>query len=516
MRTAIKVGFAIGVVLLLFSGARSGLASPPDAMPSPTSDAGVPNLVLKWKADLGIDPNANIVSNGAFAEITPVIANGLIYVTMSNSSLAAIDAETGQLRWRFDSGLKAIVDTTPAIISDMVVFGVVVEVDIGPREEDYTLVGYLVAVDARTGQERWRFVSESAYLSAPAASNGLIYFGGTPYVGRTYGPNDRPNDFLYALNARGQLQWKMALPDESVYRDLGQPIIEGRTLYLLDKATDSGDPNRDFVYAIDTMTGRQEWKREVCSHDEYGDPQGVVVAEGIVYATCTNELYALDSKSGRLNWSYRLPDPIRKVATPAPTPAATPIRHPLPTDVYIPSHRIRTLPAIFNGAVIFGINVETDTFVGSSEVYGELDFYLLALDAHNGKEMWRYKTDDEVTRQPVAEKGIVYFDTFTSYIDPVYSDTSSIYALQPGTQTILWAFKPDAPLAGNSTLSDGVLYISDYDGRLYALLTSQIGMPTAGNPGSGWGYVGVLAVLSLCIGTIIRRSTRKQSSTHAR
>ena len=110
-------------------------------------------------------------------EATPVVVDGRMYVTGSWSIVYALDAATGKELWRYDP--KVPKSWAQYACCDVVNRGVAVWEDsvfVG------TLDGYLVALDAATGKERWRTDTidrQPPYTitGAPRVVNGLVFIG---------------------------------------------------------------------------------------------------------------------------------------------------------------------------------------------------------------------------------------------------------------------------------------------------------------------------------------------------
>jgi PQQ-dependent dehydrogenase (methanol/ethanol family) len=105
-------------------------------------DANVANLGLAWYFD--IDTNRSV-------EATPLVADGVMYVSEPWSIVHALDARTGELKWTYDPqtprswGAYACCDVPNrgvALWNDKVFVA--------------TFDGYLIAIDAQTGEEVWR------------------------------------------------------------------------------------------------------------------------------------------------------------------------------------------------------------------------------------------------------------------------------------------------------------------------------------------------------------------------
>jgi quinohemoprotein ethanol dehydrogenase len=101
----------------------------------------VAELGLAWAFDFG-------VSRGI--EATPIVADGVMYVTSSWNIVNALNAKTGDVIWRYDPQ----VDKSRAAVMccDIVNRGVAI---FGDKVYTGTIDGRLVAIDAKTGETAW-------------------------------------------------------------------------------------------------------------------------------------------------------------------------------------------------------------------------------------------------------------------------------------------------------------------------------------------------------------------------
>ncbi len=149
----------------------------------------------------------------------PAYADGTVFAGDTESYLHALDAATGQERWKFKSSGGGV--TTPAIENGVVYFAA----------ND----GSLHAIDARTGLELWRNTKEPKVATNLALDKGTIYFGGQ-------------NKNLYAVDAaNGQMKWVF-----KTSRECGSPVLAGGLVCF---------PTRDgVIQALDAATGAEKWK----------------------------------------------------------------------------------------------------------------------------------------------------------------------------------------------------------------------------------------------------------------
>jgi quinohemoprotein ethanol dehydrogenase len=110
-------------------------------------------------------------------EGTPVVADGVMYVTGNWSVVHALDAATGEPLWVYDPAVPraraktfccGVVNRGVALWQDLVLLG--------------TLDGFLVAIDRETGTERWRALTidpekHYAITGAPRVMDGVVVIG---------------------------------------------------------------------------------------------------------------------------------------------------------------------------------------------------------------------------------------------------------------------------------------------------------------------------------------------------
>jgi|HubBroStandDraft_6_1064221.scaffolds.fasta_scaffold52871_2 outer membrane protein assembly factor BamB len=107
---------------------------------------------------------------GDVIHASPAIADGLVYIGSWDSYFYAIDAGTGALKWRFKTGEdpdihnQVGIQSSAAVADGMVYFGC--------RDSKF------YALDARTGAQKWSFDNHGSWVvSSPAVRDGKVYFG---------------------------------------------------------------------------------------------------------------------------------------------------------------------------------------------------------------------------------------------------------------------------------------------------------------------------------------------------
>ncbi|CAM5263719.1 Outer membrane protein assembly factor BamB [Streptomyces tanashiensis] len=157
---------------------------------------------------------AVFLSPPAFAP-GPAVTGGGVYLSDHLGTVYALDATTGQDRWRIATEPRQ--STEPVLVADG-------NVHVGSGSALYTL-------DAVTGTPRWRFAAGGELVGSPVVADGRVHFGSADHV-------------LYTLDATGgQLRWKLATGGEIT----GSPVAKGGVVYACSEDR--------CVYALDAVKG---------------------------------------------------------------------------------------------------------------------------------------------------------------------------------------------------------------------------------------------------------------------
>ncbi len=156
---------------------------------------------------------------------SPVVVNNTVYTANYAGEIVAIGLADGRLKWRKAYRLdpirtERIYSSTP-VADGKVVFG--------------TVGGYVYALDAATGTERWKDRIGSYVYSTPAIAKGKVFVG--DFAGRVH---------AYALNS-GREQWTASMPGAIS----GSPVVIGDLVYV---STIKGSTS-----AFDVQNGRRIW-----------------------------------------------------------------------------------------------------------------------------------------------------------------------------------------------------------------------------------------------------------------
>jgi len=226
-----------------------------------------------WRYDLGDRAIPRVLPHPAvfawdWQGAQPLVADGIVYVGAGDGGFHAVDAASGERKWRFAASGK--IRSGAAISGNDVFFG----------SADH----FVYALDRRSGAEHWRFDTKADVDATPVIHNGKLLIGN-----RGYG--------LFAIAAdSGTELWKNYFWGSWVE---STPVVVDGTIYI-----GSSDLRR--VSAIDPADGRVIWRSDV-----YGWAWATpVVTKDKIYAGAAGgtpyELHhvasfsTLDRKTGKL------------------------------------------------------------------------------------------------------------------------------------------------------------------------------------------------------------------------
>lgn len=153
---------------------------------------------LKWKFQTG-----NVVHS------SPAIANGTLYIGSWDTYLYALDAATGKENWRFKTGddpdahNHVGIQSSPAVVDGVVYFG--------SRDS------YAYAVDAATGKQVWKFSTDGSWVNnSPVVHEGRVYFG-TSVPGIMHAVDAKTGKVVFDVNAGSPVFASMALANGMLF-----------------------------------------------------------------------------------------------------------------------------------------------------------------------------------------------------------------------------------------------------------------------------------------------------------
>ena len=204
----------------------------------------------------------------------PAVEGGLLYLVDIEGRLYALDTDDGRRAWRSAADPGALRGLgTPAVAADLVF------VVSTPVHSDAPSA--LLALDAATGEERWRFVSKDSgdVRGGPAVADDRVF------VSTTLGA-------VYGLSAhRGSVDWRF---DSDREISASSPAVADGEVIV---GTDDGG-----VHVVDAVTG--EPTRALPDQDGDGFLTSPTVADGVLYTVGTaGALHAVDLDTAQELWS---------------------------------------------------------------------------------------------------------------------------------------------------------------------------------------------------------------------
>ncbi|MDW6003206.1 outer membrane protein assembly factor BamB [Vibrio mangrovi] len=256
-----------------------------------------------WQQDLEVDDPIRLAGG---------IDTGLnqVYVGSENGVVYALDAKTGELKWKHNIGGEIL--ASPTTDGHLLIIN--------------TSNGNLTALDQTSGEEQWVISTEVPNLtlrgvSEPVALSGGVFWGTA--AGR----------LAAAITAQGQMIWQqpIGIPKGATEIDRlvdvdASPLIMGESLYTIgyngqlvdidlrsgkpiwkrtyssakDMATDGGRlflvTDEDHIVAVDARSGTELWTNNKLEHRLVTAP--VMISNYVVVGDSEGYLYWIDRSSG--------------------------------------------------------------------------------------------------------------------------------------------------------------------------------------------------------------------------
>ena len=385
-------------VLVLLSGTAASADWPMfghDPQHTGVADESVePPLELLWEFNI----NSSTASS-------PVVSGGTVYIVafrLNNSYLYALDAVTGAEKWKWKCEPTSFLFGVPSpAVHNGTVY--VYSGDGADWRDGY--VGYVYALDAATGAEKWKYrviIDVLDAVSSPVVHRGTIYLCAADYV--------------YALDATdGTEKWKTKTDGWHIG---SSPAVYGSTVYIGIRG------EKSYVCALDAATGAEKWR--CVAGRVYWYWSSPVVYESTIYICADDCVYALDAITGENEWKYRTGDNIS--SSPAVCSGTVYVGS---QDRYVYAldattgrveWKYKTGSPIYSTPVISGETV----YIRST------DGNLYALDTTTGKKKGAYRIDRHVYgfakySSPAVSENAIYINTDLGYMCALAPhDTSTI------------------------------------------------------------------------------------------
>jgi alcohol dehydrogenase (cytochrome c) len=427
-------------------------------------------------------------------ETTPIVVDGIMYVTQPPSTVIAIDAKTGNLLWEHNPKVPddvlflgfPPVNRGVAVVDDMVYVG--------------SLDAHLIALDAKSGTQRWKVkVAENrtghAITVAPLIVKDKVIIG-------ISGGEAGIRGFLDAYDTKtGQLSWRLyTIPEKGKFGNdtwSGDSWKTGGAPTWLTGSYDphlnlvcwgTGNPAPDWngdsragdnlyscsVLAINPDNGELAWHFQFTPHDvhDWDANQIPVLVDAVIDERIRKLLimanrnafyYVLDRETGeyllskpyaKQTWANNIDENGRPVVLPntEPTEEGNLVFPSLQgaTNWFSPSFSERTgyfyVPVREMGAYYFKTDVDYEPgkyFLGGGEQTLDGDQakgYIKALSVETGEEQWAFDLHSPPWAGVMATGGGLVFGG---------TNEGNFFALNDKTGDRIWDFQTGGPIRTN-------------------------------------------------------------------
>jgi alcohol dehydrogenase (cytochrome c) len=363
--------------------------------------------------------------------------DGRIYFGTHDAKLLALDARNGRKLWEtviVDYKEGYAITLAPLVVKDKVI--------VGPAGGELGVRGVIVAVDAKTGREAWRFktIPEPGEPGSETWSgDAWKYGGGCVWLTGSYDPQ---TNLTY---------WGTSNPGP----DWNPAVRPGDNLYT------------DSVLALDVDTGKLKWHFQFTPHDQWDwdAVQTPVLTDvqirganrkAILWGNRNGFYYVLDRVSGEFllgkafvkqTWAKGLDDKGRPIVIPGTGP----------------SHEgTQTYPGVQGGTNWFAPSYSPRTKLFYLTAWEDYHSTYFAWDQKPERGRWYTAGGVKAPVPPTARQRIMTRDTKDGY--------ATIRALEPATGKMVWEFPMnDMAEAGLLTTASDLLFSGNREGHFFAL-----------------------------------------------
>lgn len=298
---------------------------------------------------------------------SPHVRNGLLYIGSYDTNLYALDAGSGEFRWK--RATLGGISSSPTTWGELVIVG----------SED----GQVYAFEARKGVQKWAFRTGRAVRSSPRVEDRIIYVGSD-------------DQHVYAIDGlNGRLLWK--------YRTW-MPVRSSAAIANGLVAIGSSDGH---LYGLDAFNGSLRWKHRT----QQGIISSPAIGDGLVFfGSMDGNVYALDAEGGWPVWRFRTGHYVNS------SPALVGTRlfiGGVDGNLYALEAKTGKLQWKFES----GAQITSSPRVAEGRVYvGGVDGKVYALDAASGELVWTFQTDGPVVSSPAIANGLVYVGSLDHHV----------------------------------------------------------------------------------------------------
>ena len=261
-------------VLRLLPRSASGSASPSRSTDGAAQDEPFDSHLAAFDLETQ-EPLWDPVALDAVSRTGVTVGDGMAYLGVNGGTIYAVDLAKGKVAWTAELGRP--VATQPAFTDGTVVVGLQAS-----RQEPHPTV---VALDAPTGEERWRADDESQAAIVSTAS----IADGTVYVAFTGGQESSIDAFDLDTGGR---RWRTRFPRFFDLTATTPPVVTDDAVYVTDAQGET--------YRLDPATGTRTW--EFALNEGVLRTAPIAVGDHVLVGTIDGSLVALEASGGDLVW----------------------------------------------------------------------------------------------------------------------------------------------------------------------------------------------------------------------
>jgi outer membrane protein assembly factor BamB len=237
---------------------------------------------------LSYPPRFPVLDNGK--ETMPLIYHDAVFFTrnvfspdIGDGFVISLNVNLGKQNWSYKCRKCYVSD--PVAYKDWII---VISKNFGKKTE-----GKIEALNILTGKPDWSVPVDRVSLVEPTLDNGVLYFTrGESYIDWTIAQSADAAIYALDLNTR-TMKW--GFETKGIF---DTPAIAKGILFAAS--------NKDYLYAIDKITGKEKWRFRANAH-------GPIAKDGVVYFSDYSNLYAVDALNGDLKWKQKVTG---RIATP--------------------------------------------------------------------------------------------------------------------------------------------------------------------------------------------------------
>lgn len=266
-----------------------------------------------------------------------------------------------------------------------------------------------------------------------------------------------------------------------------------------------------WLYAIDSATGKLAWEKDLKMDKQVPLDDGLVAADGVVYAGTGHSLCAFESKSGELIWQNKDWNTGHGTAATLTVHDGVLVGHAFWEATY--ANDARTGRKLWSKGFGFGSsmamhggllyclsdyslsireaktgrvitqkkynfelkNLSTPLVTDHEIIFGTAENGVVAVDASTLEVKWRFRTGramiytvptlgdpaSPVEASPVLSGNVLYIGASDGYL----------YALNRQTGQLLWKHAMGAPVLGTVAVSGNTLFAVDFSGNIYGFVS---------------------------------------------